>query len=162
MIWFLVSWHINHCRLFNAKSSLYIYIKYIWFGLFGFYGISTIVGYLMPNPLYTYISNILFGWVRFYSISTIVGYLMPNPLYTYILNIYDLVWFGLVSWHINHCWLFNTKSSLYIYIKYIGFGLVVFYGISTIVDYLMLNPLYTYILNIYDLVWLGFMAYQPL
>ena len=37
-----------------------------------------------------------------------------------------------------------------------------FYGISTIVGYLMLNPLYTYILNIYDLVWLGFMAYQPL
>ena len=28
--------------------------------------------------------------------------------------------------------------------------------------YLMRNPLYTYILNIYDLVWLGFMAYQPL
>ena len=25
--------------------------------LLGFYGISTIVGYLMPNPLYTYISN---------------------------------------------------------------------------------------------------------
>ena len=30
----------------------------IWFGLFGFYGISTIEGYLMPNPLYTYILNI--------------------------------------------------------------------------------------------------------
>ena len=29
----------------------------IWFGLVGFYGISTIVGYLMPNPLYTYILN---------------------------------------------------------------------------------------------------------
>ena len=42
------------------------------------------------------------------------------------------------------------------------FGLVWFYGISSIVDYLMPNPLYTYILNIYDLVWLGFMAYQPL
>ena len=40
-----VLWHINHCRLFNAKSYLYIYIKYIWFGLVGFYGISTIVGY---------------------------------------------------------------------------------------------------------------------
>ena len=40
--------------------------------------------------------------------------------------------------------------------------LVWFYGISTIVGYLMPNPLYTYILNIYDLVWLGFMAYQPL
>ena len=26
----------------------------------------------------------------------------------------------------------------------------------------MPNPFYTYILNIYDLVWLAFMAYQPL
>ena len=48
----------------------------------GFYGISTIIGYLMPNPLY-----IGFGWVWFYGISTIIGYLMPNPLYTYILDI---------------------------------------------------------------------------
>ena len=39
-------------------------------------------------------------------------------------------------------------------------GLLDFYGISTIVDYLMPNLLYTYILNIYDLIWLGFMAYQ--
>ena len=46
--------------------------------------------------------------------------------------------------------------------KYIGFGLVWFYGISTIVGYLIPNPLYKYILNIYDLVWLDFMAYQPL
>ena len=53
----LVLWHINQCWLFDAKSSLYIYIKYIWFGLVGFYGISTIGGYLMPNPLYTYILN---------------------------------------------------------------------------------------------------------
>ena len=37
-----------------------------------------------------------------------------------------------------------------------------FYGISTLVGYLMPTPLYTYILNIYDLVGLGFMAYQPL
>ena len=86
MIWFAwVLWHINHGRLFNAKSSLYIYIKYV-----------------------------LFGWV-----------------------LRD----------INHLRLFNTKSSLYISIKYIGFGLVGFYGISTIVDYLMLNLVYTYILN---------------
>ena len=35
-----------------------------------------------------------------------------------------------------------------------------FYGISTFVGYLMPNPLYTYTLNIYDLVWLSFMAYQ--
>ena len=99
--------------------------------------------------------------VEFYGISTIQGYLMPNPLYTYILNIYR-IWFGRVLWHINHCRLFNAKSFLYIYIRYIWFGLVGFYGISTIVCYLMPNPLYTYILNIYDLVWLGFMAYQLL
>ena len=41
-------------------------------------------------------------------------------------------------------------------------SLVGSYGISTIAGYLMPNPLYTYILNIYDLVWLSFMAYQPL
>ena len=32
---------------------------------------------------------------------------------------------------------------------------------KTLVDYLMPNSVYTYILNIYDLVWLGFMAYKP-
>ena len=73
-----------------------------------------------------------------------------------------MIWLGWVLWHINHCRLFNAKSSLYIYITYIGFGWVGFYGISTIVGYLMLNPLYTYILDIYDLVGFGFMAYQPL
>ena len=25
----LVLWHINHCKLFDAKSFLYIYIKYM-------------------------------------------------------------------------------------------------------------------------------------
>ena len=59
LAWFdLVLWHINQCRLFNAKSFLYIYLKYTWFDLIVFYGISTIVGYLMPNPFYTYILNI--------------------------------------------------------------------------------------------------------
>ena len=43
-------WHINPSRLFNAKSALYIYIKYIGIGLAGFYGISTIVGYLLQYP----------------------------------------------------------------------------------------------------------------
>ena len=86
---------------------------------------------------------------------------MPNPLYIYI-YIYKIymIWLGWVLWHINHCRLFNAKSSLYMYIKYIKFTLVVFYGISTIVDYLMPNLLYTYILNIYDLVWFVLMAYQ--
>ena len=51
-------WHINHCRLFDTKSSLYIYVRYVLFGLVGFFGISTIVGYLMPNPTHTRILNI--------------------------------------------------------------------------------------------------------
>ena len=42
------------------------------------------------------------------------------------------------------------------------FGLVRFYGIATIEGYLMPTPFYTYVLDIYDLVWFGFMAYQPL
>ena len=127
----LILWHINPCRLFNTKSSLYIYIKYIGF-----------------------------GWVEFYGISTLVGYLIPI-LFIHIYQIYR-IWLGWVLWHINHCWLFNTKSSLYIHIKYIGFGWVMFYGTSTIVRYLMSNTLYTYILHIYDLVGLSFMAHQPL
>ena len=98
----------------------------------GFYGITTIVDYLIPNPLYTYISNIYdLVWVGFYCISTIVGYLISNPLYTYISNIYDLVWVG-------------------------------FYCISTIVGYLISNPLYTYIYQICMIWFgLGFIAYQP-
>ena len=57
----------------------------IWLG---FYGISTIVGYLMPNPLYRYILNIYdLVWLGFIYL-TIASYLMPNPLYAYILNIY--------------------------------------------------------------------------
>ena len=92
LVWFGF-WHINPYWLFNARSSLYIYIKYIWFGLVGFYDISTIVGYFMQNRLYIYIyiKYIGFGLVGFYGISSIVGYLMPSPLYTYILKIYDLL-----------------------------------------------------------------------
>ena len=41
------------------------------------------------------------------------------------------------------------------------FGLLWFYGTSTIVDYLIPNLLYKYISNIYDLVGLGFIVYQP-
>ena len=115
---------------------------------------------LLLYGLFMWTSELLVGCVvRFYGTSNFVGYFMPNPLYTY--KIY-MIWFGWVLWHIIHCRLFNAKSSLYIYIEYIWFGLVGFCSISSIVGYLMPNPLYTYILNMYDLVWLGFVAYQPL
>ena len=73
----------------------------------------------LQGQLYATIGSL----VGFYGISTIVGYLMPNPLFTYILNIY-MIRFSLVLWHINHYRLSNVKSSLYIYIKYISFGLI--------------------------------------
>ncbi len=56
--------------------------------LVGFYGISTIVGYLILNPFYTYILNIYdLVELSFIAILTIVCNLIPNPLCTYILNI---------------------------------------------------------------------------
>ena len=58
-------------------------------------------------------------WFGFMALSTIVDYLMPI-LFIHIYQIYT-IWFGWVLWHINHCRLFNAKSSLYIYIKYIWF-----------------------------------------
>ena len=52
-------------------------------------------------------------------------------------------------------------TYLYEYV-YVWFGLVGFYGISTIVGYLMPNPLNTHTSYIHDLVWSGTTAYQPL
>ena len=62
-----------------------------------YYGISTIEGYLVPNPLYTYILDI-YDMVGFSGILTLVGYFVPNPLYTYILNIYDMVWLDFMAY----------------------------------------------------------------
>ena len=73
------------------ELKVFLLKEVLQFGLVWFYGTSTIVGYLMPNPLYIYTKYIGFGLVGFYGISTVVGYLMPNPCYKYILNIYDLV-----------------------------------------------------------------------
>ena len=36
----------------------------------------------------------------------------------FVWKVVRLVGFGLVLWHINHCWLFKPKSCFYIYIKY--------------------------------------------
>ena len=113
LIWFaLLLWHINHCRLLHAKSSLYIYIKYIGFDLVGFFGIATIVGHFMPHTLYIYIYiyiykiyMIMIILVWFYGISTIEGYSMPNTFHTYILNI----------WFINTFCRFSNKPELISY-----------------------------------------------
>ena len=37
-------------------------------------------------------------WLGFYGISTIIGYFMPDPHDTYKLNIYDLVWLTFMAY----------------------------------------------------------------
>ena len=39
---------------------MFFYEQMGWVGLVGFYGISTIVGYLMPNHLYTSIKYMIY------------------------------------------------------------------------------------------------------
>ena len=70
--------------LFNAKSVLYMYIRYISFGLVKFYGISAIVGYLMTNPLSLSLSLYIYIYIYIYIHINYIqfGYLMPNPVYT--------------------------------------------------------------------------------
>ena len=82
----LVSSNMDHCWLFHAKFSLYIYIYYmIWFGLV-LCCINHCTVFNSKSCLFTYIKYLPFG----------------------------LVWFGLVSPHINHCCLVNAKFSQYV------------------------------------------------
>ena len=46
----------------------------------------------MTATVYVRYDHIWFGLVGFYDISTVVAYLIANLLYTYIFKIYDLVW----------------------------------------------------------------------
>ena len=119
--------------LIHSSHSMWCFnTKRKWIDLVWFYGISMIVGYLMPTLfLYLYNKYIGFGLLGFYSLSTIGAYSMPNPLYLYIyiyIYIYIIyiyiyiyvcvcvIWFGWILWHISSCRLFHNKSSLYIYI----------------------------------------------
>ena len=45
----------------DKKIKFLFFYNLVWFGLVWFYGISTIVGYLMPNPFYTHIKYIIIG-----------------------------------------------------------------------------------------------------
>ena len=48
-------------RVRDIRASVTTWLWWWWFGWVGFYGISILVGYLIPNPLYTYILDIWFG-----------------------------------------------------------------------------------------------------
>ena len=96
-----VLWHINHCRLFNAKSSLYIYIKYIYFAWVGFYAISTIVSYLISDIydlLTHFVDNISeWAWANFICIQ-LNGFKYCNItaifiyLHTQFVGIFNFKW----------------------------------------------------------------------
>ena len=149
-----------------------------------FNGISTFVGYLKQKPKFDEDQfSLTYSWED-KEVYTLLKSIYPK-LNVIAQQEFELAHYAVVVQHVSHyttgtssftirirtgllCWssiayqplLFNAESSIYIYIKYIWFGWVGFYGISTIVGYLMSNPLYTYILNIYNLV-CCFIAYQP-
>ena len=111
-----------------------IFIKYFWYISFLFTRRST----EFHVYLYMGIRHFIFICMEVNKIS--------------FLFICGYIRFGWLLLHSGHSWLFDAKPSLYVYIKYILFGLVGFCGFSTTVGYLMSNPLYTCILSMYDLV----------
>ena len=105
-----------------------------------FYGISTIIGYLMPNP-FLYIQTVLFQAVQFsirtqfssiwpinrtlsgvttpgqsgclvwfYGISTIIGYLMPNPFLYIQTVLFQAVQFSIRT-QFSSIWPINRTLS---------------------------------------------------
>ena len=94
-----------------------LFIHIYWFGLIWFYGLSTILDHLMPNPFYRYISNIYglvwFGFMEYQPLE-VISY---QILFIHMHKIYK-IWFRLVSCHLNNCRLFDAKSYLYILNEY--------------------------------------------
>ena len=108
---------------------------------------------IKQNANFVFRKIFLLGWLS--SVWIILSHL-DTLFFFFFKEYFNLVWFYGISTIVGYLIIPNP------FYTYIWFSLVGFYGISTIVGYLMPNPLYTSIKNIYDLVWLGFMAYQPL
>ena len=134
--------HINHCRSFNAKSSLYIYVPDIGLAVrvfaigTGDLGSIQVESYQRLKKWYLMRPCLTLSIIRYGSrvsgaiqgkesrpplhldvVSYRKGSLRVTLDYGRQLYIYwILIWFALVLSHINHCRSFNAKSSLYIYI----------------------------------------------
>ena len=67
------------CTIKNPYTYL-ISMEYIRFSLVWFYGISSIIGYSMPNPLYIYIYIILIITIIYHSLIGLVGRVFANGL----------------------------------------------------------------------------------
>ena len=50
--------------MYKQFLLIYISIYDLFFCLFGFYGLSTLKGYLMTNPLYRYVKYIICKHIR--------------------------------------------------------------------------------------------------
>ena len=75
------------------QRDMIMMMKYIWFGVVGFYGISIIVDYSMPKPFYIYVLNIYnmvcFDWyINHYRL-----YNAESSLFIYI----KYIWFVDIS-----------------------------------------------------------------
>ena len=70
-----------------------------------------------------------------------------------------MIWFGLVLWHVNHCWLFNAKSCLYIYINYMIWFAFVLQHINHCWLFNAKSCLYIYI-NYMIWIWFGLVLWH--
>ena len=129
----IICWWIFLTNCWIARKRL-VYKCLVWF-----YGISIIVGYLMPNALYIYIYTYM---TRFSLVSWHINYCgLFDAKCTIYIYIHDLVWFGFMAYQL--LWVIWCQMH-YIYIHtWLGFDW--FHGISIIVVYLMPNALYIYI-----------------
>ena len=70
---------------------VYLSVGFFYFSLLMIARSSLLAGIKRFIIIIIIFCSVIIGWlVDFYGISTLVGYLMPNPVYTYILNLYDL------------------------------------------------------------------------
>ena len=96
-----------------------------WHNLFSFGVIKyfthvhTFINRKALQNVFQYINFILQG-TQIKNLKTISHFFGSLVVWTILLHFICLVWFGLVLWHINHCRLFNAKSFLYKYLKYIN------------------------------------------
>ena len=117
--WFL--WHINLCRLFNAKPILLQIIS------------SISNNFVCLFVLVLWHINIC----RLFNAKPILLQIISSISNNFVCL------FVLVLWHINLYWLFNAKPILLQIISSISNNFVClfgFYGISTFVGYLIPNP----------------------
>ena len=97
---YLVLWHINHCRLFNAKSSLNI--KCIWFGL--------VLWHVNPRRLFNAkcCLYIYFKYIWLVNILLITFLNEPQVVF-FFFTLHIIKWFQIfLTWII----LFTTESEM--------------------------------------------------